>query len=175
VAAVITVTVGAVLASRRPRHPVGWLLLAQTVVLLAAGAAAQGVAWGLLADGGAFPATRHVALYYSAATGGGLILLGFVLLLTPTGRLPSPRWRWAARAMVAVPLALLVVGRWCPGRSTLTQQVLAGPFDFRGLDALSAKLMAVVDQTMQPTMASLWLRPQPPEGAAKAIVARQRT
>jgi hypothetical protein len=43
------------------------------------------------------------------------------------------------------------------------------------LDALSAELLAVVDQTMQPTQASLWLRPQPPEGAAKAIVARQRT
>jgi hypothetical protein len=43
------------------------------------------------------------------------------------------------------------------------------------LDALTAELLAVVDQTMQPTMASLWLWPQPPEGAAKAIVARQRT
>jgi hypothetical protein len=43
------------------------------------------------------------------------------------------------------------------------------------LDALSAELLAVVDQTMQPTMASLWLRPQPPSGAAEAIVARQRT
>ena len=43
------------------------------------------------------------------------------------------------------------------------------------LDALSAELLAVVDQTMQPTMASLWLRPQPPEGAAAAIVARQQT
>jgi hypothetical protein len=40
VALVTSVTVGAVLASRRPRQPVGWLLLAQTVVLLAAGAAA---------------------------------------------------------------------------------------------------------------------------------------
>jgi hypothetical protein len=133
VAAVITVTVGAVLASRRSRHPVGWLLLAQTVVLLAAGAAAQYVAWGLLASGGAFPATRHVALYYSAATGGGLILLGFVLLLTPTGRLPSPRWRWWARAMVAVPLGLLVVVTLVPGPVDPYQQVLAGPFDFRGL------------------------------------------
>jgi hypothetical protein len=133
VAAVITVTVGAALASRRSRHPVGWLLLAQTVVLLAAGAAAQYVAWGLLASGGAFPATRHVALYYSAATGGGLILLGFVLLLTPTGRLPSPRWRWWARAMVAVPLGLLVVVTLVPGPVDPYQQVLAGPFDFRGL------------------------------------------
>jgi hypothetical protein len=28
-----------------------------------------------------------------------------------------------------------------------------------GLDALSAELLTVVDQTMQPTAASLWLRP----------------
>jgi hypothetical protein len=133
VAAVITVTVGAVLASRRPRHPVGWLLLAQTIVLMAAGAAAQYVAWGLLARGGAFPATRQVAIYYSAATGGGLILLGFVLLLTPTGGLPSPRWRWWARAMVAVPLGLLMLVTLVPGPVDPYQQVLGGPFDFRGL------------------------------------------
>jgi hypothetical protein len=30
------------------------------------------------------------------------------------------------------------------------------------LAALTGELLAVVDQTMQPTMASLWLRPQPP-------------
>jgi hypothetical protein len=133
VALVITVTVGAVLASRRPRHPVGWLLLAQAVVLLAAGAAAQYMTWGLLAPGGPFPASRHVALYYSAATGGGLILLGFVLLLTPTGRLPSPRWRWWARAMVAVPAVLLVVVTLAPGPVDPSAQVAGSPFDLHGL------------------------------------------
>jgi hypothetical protein len=133
VAAVSAATVGAVLASRRPHHPVGWLLLAQTVSLIAAGAAAQYLAWGLLAPGGAFPASRHVALYYSAATGGGLILLGFVLLLTPTGRLPSPRWRWWARAMVAVPVVLLVVVTLAPGPVDPYQQVLGSPFDLHGL------------------------------------------
>jgi hypothetical protein len=43
------------------------------------------------------------------------------------------------------------------------------------LDTLTGELLAVVEQTMQPTQASLWLRPQPPAGAAEAIVARQRT
>jgi hypothetical protein len=43
------------------------------------------------------------------------------------------------------------------------------------LDALSAELLAVIDQTMQPTQVSVWLRPQPPTRAAEAAVARQRT
>jgi hypothetical protein len=34
------------------------------------------------------------------------------------------------------------------------------------LDTLTAELRAVVDQTMQPTTASLWLRPPPTAGAA---------
>jgi hypothetical protein len=46
------VTVGVVLAARRPSHPVGWLLLGQAVSLLATGAAAQYLTWGLLAQAG---------------------------------------------------------------------------------------------------------------------------
>src|SRR5215218_9064735 len=135
VALVSAATVGAVLASRRPAHPVGWLLLAQVASNLATGAAAQYLAWGLLAPGGTLPATRYVALYFPASAGGGLLLLGFVLLLTPTGKLPSPGWRWWARAMVAVPLLLLLVVlvTLAPGSVDTSQQVLGCPFDFPGL------------------------------------------
>jgi len=38
----------------------------------------------------------------------GIACLGFVLLLTPTGSLPSPRWRWWARAAAAAPVVYLV-------------------------------------------------------------------
>jgi hypothetical protein len=133
VALVSAATVGAVLASRLPRHPVGWLLLAQVASNLATGAAAQYLAWGQLAPGGPLPATRYVALSYPASAGGGLLLLGFVLLLTPTGKLPSPGWRWWASAMVAVPLLVLVLVTLAPGSVDTSQRVLGSPFDFLGL------------------------------------------
>jgi hypothetical protein len=43
------------------------------------------------------------------------------------------------------------------------------------LDALSAELLAVVDQTMQPTQASLWLRPPPPGSPGTALRAPRPT
>ena len=57
---------GAVLASRRPRHPVGWLLLTVALSLTATAAAAQYLTWGPLVRPGALPAARWVSLYYSA-------------------------------------------------------------------------------------------------------------
>ena len=40
------------------------------------------------------------------------------------------------------------------------------------LDTLTGELLAVVEETMQPTRASLWLRPRPPAGTVGAAVAR---
>jgi hypothetical protein len=126
-------TVGALVASRRPRHPVGWLLLGLALSQTASGVLAPYVAYGLVARPGALPAAHALARYYPATGPAALALLSLVLLLTPTGSLPSPRWRWWAVITVATPVALVLVVALAPGRFDPQLLVTSSPFSDRAL------------------------------------------
>jgi hypothetical protein len=109
VAAVSAATVGALLGSRRPAHPVGWLLLGLGLLVVANGVASGYVNYGLLARPGALPAAGYLAGIANGIQVLWLACVSFVLLLTPTGSLPSPRWRWWARVAAAAPLLLVLL------------------------------------------------------------------
>ena len=108
-AALSAATVGAVVASRRPSHPVGWLLLGLGLSVPWSDVLDGYVDYGVLARPGSLPTARYLAVY-SPAFMAGLACVGFVLLLTPSGSLPSPsrRWRWWARALGAAPVLFLL-------------------------------------------------------------------
>ena len=105
--------VGAVIATRQPRHRMGWLILgvglATTISLL-------GQSWALLslrAFGGSLPGTMIGAWLTWLFLSGLAVALLFVPLLFPDGALPSARWRpvmlLAAAAVVTQALGTIVL------------------------------------------------------------------
>jgi hypothetical protein len=108
-AVVSAVGVGALVASRRPAHPVGWLLLGVGLAVATNSLVEPYAKYGLVTRPGSLPAARYLVPMVYSSYFVGLACAGFVLLLTPTGSLPSARWRWWARVAAAAPV-LTVVG-----------------------------------------------------------------
>jgi hypothetical protein len=97
-----------VLASHRPAHPVGWLLLGLGLSLVVHDLTYSYTRYGLVARPGSLPAAGYLAGFNNGVVVTWISCAGFVLLLTPTGSLPSPRWRWWARITAASPVVWLL-------------------------------------------------------------------
>src|SRR5215207_5626467 len=93
---VIDATVGAIVASRRPENPVGWLLCLSGVGVSTSTFTSLYAVYAQLARNGTLPASEASAWIAAWILP---IIIGLqvsYLLLFPTGRLPSRRWRWLA-------------------------------------------------------------------------------
>ncbi len=87
----VSAMVGGLVASRRPENPVGWFFLGSAVCLALSEVADEYATYG-------FPGTLAMAWLMSWLWVPGVALLLFFLpLYFPDGRVVSPRWRWLVR------------------------------------------------------------------------------
>lgn len=100
-------TVGGLVAARRPDNSYGWVVAADALAWTLNGVSMD---YAALALARGLPGAGPAALIgvVTASLGWGLFVT-FVLLLYPTGTLPSPRWKWVGRA-AAAGLLLMTVG-----------------------------------------------------------------
>jgi hypothetical protein len=112
---VIDATVGAIVASRRPENPVGWLLCLSGVAVSTSSFTSQYAIYALLARPGSLPAGEALAWIAAWLLPVVISLQLYYLLLFPTGRLPGRRWRWLAWLILAFILAGVVSSAFASG------------------------------------------------------------
>jgi len=101
---------GRLITSRRPGNAVGWLLGLIGVSVATSTFAEQYALYGLATARGSVPGARLVGALAGAAAELTVVMLLFLILLFPDGRLPSPRWRPVAWALFAVTAAWITQG-----------------------------------------------------------------
>jgi signal transduction histidine kinase len=126
--------VGAVLASRNPSNAIGWLMLAVSAALALAGIGDEYVAYALDTRPGSLPVPALVALFSGLAWGLLLAVLILIVLLFPTGRVPSRRWRFVPVTILGL-LSLAGLGTiLAPGPlDSVAGAVILNPLGVEGL------------------------------------------
>ena len=133
--------VGALILGRYPRHTIGWLLMFMALSLAAFGMV-QAYLGQTLAASSEFNLTEWLYIWLSGWTWWLLIApLLLILLLFPTGRLLSRRWRWVVAALAIIVTFFIAVVTFS---ATITDPasgkiwanplgLLPGSFSFEGI------------------------------------------
>ena len=100
---------GGLIASRRPQNPYGWLWLGFGLGLSLQQLGEPYIAYAFMAEPGSLVAPRTVSHVLEVGGPVALTLAPFLLLLFPTGRLPSRQWRPFAWVAVISGVALIAL------------------------------------------------------------------
>jgi hypothetical protein len=144
-------TTGAVVATRLPRNPIGWIFLGMGAGLALAFAANSWSEVGLGTDAGPLPADDLAAwlgswLFIPSVFGPLL----FLLLLFPTGGLLSHRWDWIARASFGVLVVAFVALAFKPGPVGPEGEQVPNPLAAPGALGDAMELLDVVTNLLAP-------------------------
>jgi DNA-binding CsgD family transcriptional regulator len=143
---------GALIATQLPRNPIGWLML-----FIGACFAANTVAIQSLAAGAG---TRADWWAWWVGRGGGALLVPATLvlvLLLPTGRLPSARWRIPIGCVVLVQVAVLVTASLTRGAAALDSSVRGAGGLVTPVGVLPATWNTVIDEVVGPVLIAPFL------------------
>ncbi|HEX6710604.1 MAG TPA: hypothetical protein VF068_09735 [Rubrobacter sp.] len=154
--------VGALIASRHPANPVGWLLCLYGLVISVSHFSAQYAIYALLTQPDSLPAGEALVWIASWLLPVIVGLSVFYILLFPTGLLPSRRWRPLAWLTVAFVLAGVILAALTPGALIGVLGPIRNPF---GIEGFSNAYYKVVLYTMAPLL---------PIAAASSLFVRLR-
>jgi signal transduction histidine kinase len=134
---------GVILATRRPRNALGWLML-----FAGLGFAVPGESWAhyaVEAHGGNLPGVAIGLGLASPMWVPFIGLSGFMLMVFPDGHLPSPRWRWFARVCGVGLGALFAYMLFVPGTfGDVGFPRIRNPFGIPALDPVAGPLLVLV-------------------------------
>jgi signal transduction histidine kinase len=156
-------TIGALIASRT-RNPIGWLLMLIGAGFLLGGFTDEYLAWAIPRGMGEQP----FAVVAGWITNWAFVLVGFpipwILLLFPDGKLPTPRWRPVAIAILILEVVLLlgVIVHPGPIDADYEGRVPLNPTGIPALEGLLDPLLSIAGFTLLAigflTVAALVLR-----------------
>ena len=145
---VIDVSVGAIVASRRPENPVGWLLCLSGVATSISTFASQYAIYALLARPDSLPAGEAmawIAAWMLPVMNGVQV---FYLLLFPTGQLPNRRWRWVAWLTVAYVLVGVTTAAFSPGASLGALGPIRNPLGIEGFTPIYKAVIYIMSPAL---------------------------
>ena len=108
-------TVGAAVAVRQPRNAVGWIFLAIGLFVAIALASGEYANYTFVVEPGSLPGGVVAGWFYLWAWLPALMLVMFLPLLFPNGRVPGRRWRPVLWALVALLVVSIATAWFVPG------------------------------------------------------------
>jgi signal transduction histidine kinase len=149
---IFAAVVGALIASRRPRNPIGWMVGAAALLDSTVTVNRQLVTYFMLTASGALPAPILVLAWavspLSIAT---RALFGLIFLLFPSGNLPSRRWRPLLWFLLAGTAATALCAVVMPGPLPAFAAI-DNPFGVRALDGPLRAVIPVLNLALVVTI-----------------------